>query len=101
MADERTTSNATAEAPPAKSQESIGAVELESLRKQAAEREEFKDLAQRIRAEFENYQKRNRQEREQEKKYWHRPLALDLLPVLDNLDRAIAAGKEAGETGPL
>jgi len=75
--------------------------ELEGLRKLAGERDEFKDLAQRIRAEFENYQKRNRQEREQERKYWHRPLALDLLPVLDNLQRAIAAGKEAGESSPL
>ncbi|MBI3410502.1 MAG: nucleotide exchange factor GrpE [Planctomycetes bacterium] len=79
----------------------VPADELEGLRKLAGERDEFKDLAQRIRAEFENYQKRNRQDREQEKKYWYTPLVLDLLPVIDNLERATAAAKEAKETGPL
>ena len=29
------------------------------------------------------------------------PLAFDLLAILDNLDRAVAAAKQAGETGPL
>ena len=79
----------------------MNADELEALRKAAAERDEFKDFAQRKQAEFENYQKRNQKERAQERKYWYTPIALDLLPVLDNLDRAMAAAREAGETGPL
>jgi molecular chaperone GrpE len=66
-----------------------------------AERDEFKVLAQRTRAEFENYQKRAFREATQEKRYAHSPLALDLLPMLDNLERALAAAKQAGETGPL
>ncbi len=37
----------------------------------------------------------------QEKRYAHGPLALDLLPTLDNLDRALAAAKQSGEAGPL
>ncbi len=40
-------------------------------------------------------------EREQERKYGFGPIALDLLPIHDNLDRAVQAGKQAGETGPL
>jgi molecular chaperone GrpE (heat shock protein) len=40
---------------------------LDELRAKAAERDAFKDLAQRTRAEFENYQKRNNREREQER----------------------------------
>jgi molecular chaperone GrpE len=75
--------------------------ELDALRKQAAERDQFRDLAMRTRAEFENYQKRNQKEREQERRYWYTPLALDLLPVFDNLDRTLAAARQAGETGPL
>jgi molecular chaperone GrpE len=75
--------------------------ELDALRKQAAERDEFRNLAQRTRAEFENYQKRNQKEREQERRYWYTPLVLDLLPVFDNLDRTLAAAKQAGETGAL
>jgi molecular chaperone GrpE len=66
-----------------------------------AERDEFKALAQRTRADFENYQKRALREAMQEKRYAHGPLALDLLPMLDNLDRALAAAKQAGEEGPL
>lgn len=66
-----------------------------------AERDEFKALAQRTRADFENYQKRAQREAMQEKRYAHGPLAQDLLPILDNLDRALAAAKQVGEEGPL
>src|SRR5689334_20351623 len=75
--------------------------EIDALRKQAAERDQFRELALRTRAEFENYQKRNQKEREQERRYWYTPLALDLLPVYDNLERTLAAAKQAGESGPL
>jgi molecular chaperone GrpE len=75
--------------------------ELEALRKQAGERDEFRDLALRTRAEFENYQKRNQKDREQERRYWYTPFALDLLPVFDNLDRTLTAARQAGETGAL
>src|SRR5205085_10727689 len=37
----------------------------------------------------------------QERRYSHGPLALELLPILDNFDRAVAAAKQAGESGPL
>ncbi len=72
--------------------------ELETLRKQA---NEFRDLALRTRAEFENYQKRNQKDREQERRYWYTPLVLDILPVLDNLERTLAAAKQAGDEGAL
>ena len=75
--------------------------ELDALRKQAAERDQFRDLALRTRADFENYQKRNQKERDQERRYWYGPLALDLLPIFDNLDRTLAAAKQAGEAGAL
>ncbi len=75
--------------------------ELEKLRKHAAERDQYLDLATRTRAEFENYQKRSQRERELDRKYAFGPIAESLLPLLDNLDRAVYAGKQAGETGPL
>jgi molecular chaperone GrpE len=79
-----------------------GVVEnLEELRTRAAERDTFKDLAQRTRAEFENYQKRNQRDREQERLYMTGQFVLEILPVLDNLERATAAARQAGETGPL
>src|SRR5262249_41712411 len=67
----------------------------------AQERDKFLMLLQRTQADFENYQKRNQRERESERRYWHSGLAMDLLPVIDNLDRAMAAAKQAGESGPL
>lgn len=78
---------------------------VEALRARLAEaeqeREQFKELSQRTRADFENYQKRAQREAVQERRYAHAGLALDLLPALDNLDRATRAAQQAGETGPL
>jgi molecular chaperone GrpE len=75
--------------------------DLAGLRARAVERDKFLALLQRTQADFENYQKRNQRERELERRYWHGALALDLLPVIDNLERAMTAAKQAGETGPL
>lgn len=65
------------------------------------ERDQFLSLLQRTRADFENYQKRIQRDMAQERRYAAAPLALDLLAVLDNLERALTAAKQAGEEGPL
>jgi molecular chaperone GrpE len=78
-----------------------GVENLAELRTKAGERDAFKDLAQRTRAEFENYQKRNQREREQERLYMAGEFVREILPVLDNLERATAAARQAGEKGPL
>ena len=92
MSDE---ANTTTETPP------VSAEDLEALRKAAAERDRFENEWLRARADFDNYQKRMQRERDLERKYAFGPLAEGLLPILDNLERAIQAGKQAGETGPL
>jgi molecular chaperone GrpE len=60
------------------------------------ERDEFLDQLQRSRAEFANYQKRARAQAETDRQYAASALAIDLLPVIDNLDRAIDAARKAG-----
>jgi molecular chaperone GrpE len=79
--------------------------DLETLRTQLQtaeqKRDEYLDLAQRARADFENYQKRTQRDLATERRFAQAPLAADLLPALDNLERAIAAGEQAGEKGPL
>jgi len=79
--------------------------DIDALRGRAEQaerdRDELRDLAQRTRADFENYQKRVQRDVAQERRYAHGSLAADLLPALDNLDRATAAAKQVGETGPL
>jgi molecular chaperone GrpE len=63
----------------------------------AAER----DRNLRLRAELENVRSRSAREIAENLKYASLPLVRDLLPVLDNIDRALAAGDKAGEKGPL
>src|SRR5437870_2403499 len=66
----------------------VGAVEkdLQELAALREERDRFVELLRRTQADFENYQKRAARELEQERKYVMRPLALDILPAIDNLD---------------
>jgi molecular chaperone GrpE len=79
--------------------------DLEALRSRIAvterERDKYLDLLQRTRADFENYQKRIQRDLQQERQYSAGLLAQDLLPVLDNLERALAAARQANESGPL
>jgi molecular chaperone GrpE len=79
--------------------------DLETLRSrlQLAEqkRDEYLDLAQRARADFENYQKRMQRDLTTERRFAQTPLASDLLAAMDNLERATAAAEQAGEKGPL
>ncbi len=61
-----------------------------------AEREAFKEQLLRARAEFDNYRKRVLREGEAQRKRAAEQLLRDLLPVLDNLERALAHGEESG-----
>jgi molecular chaperone GrpE len=65
------------------------------------QREETVTLLKQTRADFENYQKRAAREREEERRYAATPLARDLLPAFDNLQRAVDAARQVGEQGPL
>ena len=53
----------------------------------------------RIQADLENFRKRSRRELDEGLKYSAMPLIRDLLPCLDNLERALAAESSEGETG--
>jgi molecular chaperone GrpE len=75
--------------------------ELDSVRaKLDATEQELANYKLRL-ADFENARKRLLRDSEIERKYATEPLARDLLAALDNLDRALGAAKEAGDTGPL
>ncbi|MCA1818090.1 MAG: nucleotide exchange factor GrpE, partial [Acidobacteria bacterium] len=72
----------------------------EDLRKAKAERQELVELVARRQADFENYRKRMERERGETYNHLAGELAKQLLPVLDNLRRAVAAESsvEAGES---
>ena len=66
----------------------------------AAQRDEYLALAQRTQADFENYRKRVVRDAEAAHERGVIKLARELLPALDNLDRALAdAGVEDREDG--
>ena len=60
----------------------------------AAEANEAKDRALRAQAELENVRRRLRKEMDDERRYAAMPLVTDLLPVVDNLGRAVAAAEK-------
>src|SRR5215475_200695 len=81
------------------------ASEVDALKAQLQQAEQARDeyltWAKQARAEFENYQKRNARDLATERRFAQSPLAGDLLPALDNLERAITAAQQAGDTGAL
>ena len=73
-------------------------VDLELLRTKAAERDEYLAIAQRTQADFENYRKRMTREVSAAESRGVSRLAKELLPALDNLDRAIAAASSGQDS---
>lgn len=74
---------------------------LDPIQVLTAERDELRDLMLRSRAEFENVRKRMNRERDEERKYAALPVVRDLLPALDNLERAIEAGESSQDADAL
>ena len=72
--------------------------DLDELVAVAAQRDEYLSLAQRTQADFENFRKRVAREAAQAQERGVIKLAGELLPALDNLDRALAA---AAQDDPL
>ena len=82
-------------------QQSESATLAEQLEATRQERDENRDLAFRAHAELENFRKRVNREREEDARYRAAPLARDLLPVIDNLDRAVHAAGQAASAEDL
>lgn len=63
-----------------------------------AKQEEYLNMAQRVQADFENFRRRNESVRADSYADGQRNVAAAMLPVLDNLERAL---QSAGEDSPL
>jgi molecular chaperone GrpE len=68
--------------------------DLDELVRVAAQRDEYLALAQRTQADFENYRKRVARDAAAAKERGVSALVKELLPALDNLDRALGAAQE-------
>lgn len=82
-----------------------GSPEVASLKEQLeaarAERDENYNLALRTQAELENFRRRVNRERDEDLKYRSLPFAKEMLPVMDNLRRAIQAASQGGNVEEL
>ncbi len=67
------------------------------VRQLIEERDAAREQVLRAQAELENYRKRVSREREDERRYATLPLIRDLLPSLDNLQRALDAARHADD----
>jgi len=81
---------------PGGDEEALAAVAAE-LAATRQERDEYLDALQRLKAEFENARKRQQRERDRILQTASERLVLELLPVLDNLDRALESGGDIRE----
>src|SRR3954447_17578568 len=69
--------------------------DLDELGETKRERDEYLELAQRTRADFENYRKRVAKETSEALARGKAELARELLPAIDNLKRALRSGSDA------
>jgi molecular chaperone GrpE len=72
--------------------------DIEELKRQLEDRQ---DRLMRALAETDNVRRRAQRDREDYVKYAAETLLRDLIPVLDNFDRALAAARTAGESGTV
>jgi molecular chaperone GrpE len=66
---------------------------LDEIERIKAEAEAARDRLLRAAAEYENFKKRAEREKEEAMKFIAESIVLDIIPILDNLDRAIKSAK--------
>lgn len=104
---EETEWGVTDTAPASESEEDIGELSNEGrlraeLEEADRDRVQFKDMAQRLQADFQNFRRRTEEQRQESSRAAGEDLILKVLPVLDDLELALArvpeglSGAEAG-----
>ncbi|HEY5314434.1 MAG TPA: nucleotide exchange factor GrpE [Pirellulales bacterium] len=99
MADKSQAPGETAQAPHAA--DVPQPVELSETDRLRRETEEAQDRALRAIADLENYRKRVRREIDDERRFANQGLLHDLLPVVDNVGRAIEAAEKSPEAAAV
>ena len=73
----------------------------ELLEKAKAKADEYLAMAQRVQADFDNFRRRNETARADSYADGQRSTATAMLPVLDNLERAVESAKDTPDDDPL
>ena len=80
---------------------SIDTQEQDTEKQAQEELQIYQDKYIRLAAEFENYKRRAQRDQSDTIRYANESLLKNLLSTIDNLERAIQSGKDAGTNGPL
>lgn len=96
--EEPAAAQAEGEAPSAEDGDEVAA-ELDELAEAQRERDSYLELAQRARADFENYRRRVAGETAEAERRGRAAVAKGILPAVDNLERALAADESGGSDG--
>ena len=91
------TVEAAEEAQPAEEAAQEAAPTAEELAAAIAKQEEYLNMAQRVQADFDNFRRRNQNVRKEAFDDGARTFATTLLPVIDNLERAITAAQNSAD----
>ncbi|MDB4940544.1 MAG: Heat shock protein GrpE [Labilithrix sp.] len=89
------------EAVPSSSTERTGDDATGQVAQAQADAARFKEQWMRSAADFDNFRKRSRKELEDSRKAGREELLKDLLPVFDNLERAMTSAERATEVKPV
>jgi molecular chaperone GrpE len=81
----------------AETAEAVSAADEDALRQAEAQRDEYLRDLQRLAADFDNFRKRTAREQAAQAQRAHERLVQELLPVLDDLERALDAAEEHDE----
>lgn len=83
---------------PAEESPAIDVAQLQQdLDKASAQAEEYLNLAQRVQADFDNFRRRNESVRADSYAEGQRSVAAAMLPVMDNLERALSAAANSAD----
>lgn len=77
------------------SEDLVSSDKVNEIDKLIKERDEYKDQALRLAAELDNFKKRNIREKQELVEYANEKLLQKLLPLLDDMENAIDAGKNS------
>ncbi|CAN5726421.1 nucleotide exchange factor GrpE [soil metagenome] len=99
--DKNGAANDDAEETPPTSGQAAPAEPVDPLAEAKAEAARFKEQWMRSAADFDNFRKRSRKELEDTRKAGREELLKDLLPVFDNLERAMTSAERATEVKPV
>lgn len=78
-------------------QEAVEGEDNGQLVKLTAEIEEYKERLLRAQADFDNFRRRTQKEKEDLAKYASSVLITELLPVIDNFERALSSGADSAD----